>query len=137
MTEEIDLFAPTFRHRIPFTEELPDGTIREGRMECSLPLDATADQIASAEKSMWEAHEQVRAFYAQPYEDQLKHYLRIATDALTKIMNDGRFDVREWDREPTKELVQNLRKRIVDAGCEADMALIQIPRKLRSVKNDS
>lgn len=80
---------------------------------------------------MWAAHEEINAFYRQPYEEQLKHYLRITTEALTKIMNNGRFDVREWDQEPTKELVQDLRKRIVDAGCEADLALIQIPTHLR------
>lgn len=49
MSESFDLFAPMFRHRVPFTEEMPDGTIREGRMECSLPVDATPEQIAKAD----------------------------------------------------------------------------------------
>lgn len=141
MTDPFDFFATSYRHRVPFTEERPDGEggtrLVEGYMECSLPAEATPEQVKAAEQSMWDAHEQVRAFQAQSEEEKLKHYLRIATDALTKILRSPRTDVRDWDAEPTKEVVHNLRKQITDHICGADLALIQIPTNLRSQKNDS
>lgn len=131
-----NLFAATARLRVPFVEEI-DGKEVQGTMSCDIPADATPEMIEKAKASMQAAHDSVRAFHGLPREKQLEYYLQITCDALLKIMDGAKFDVRDYDVTDTEDkddLLAKYRKQIVDACCTADMAIIQIPRDARTTE---